>query len=193
MGRVIESGRSDRPAAGPAAPGRADGCIELGRIVATHGVRGELRLRLHNPASEVIGASSVVLLLTSAAGDRQQRRVLSARRHKHNVLLRFDGIDTLTDAEALVGCAVLVPRAALPAPESGAVYHADLIGCAVETVEGEHLGTVRELIVTGSNDVCVVRDDHREVLIPLVADVVAELDAAAGRLVVRPVPGLLDP
>ena len=192
MGRVIESGRSDRRAAGPAALGRADGYIELGRIVATHGVRGELRLRLHNPASEMIGASSV-LLLTSAAGDRQQRRVQGARRHKHCMLLRFDDIDTANDAEALVGCAVLVPRAALPAPESGAVYHADLIGCAVETVDGEYLGTVRELIVTGSNDVCVVCDDHREVLIPLVADVVAELDAAAGRLVVRPIPGLLDP
>ncbi len=160
MGRVIELERSDRRAVGAGQPDRADGCIELGRIVATHGVRGELRLRLHNPASEVIGASSV-LVLTGAAGDRQQRRVLSVRRHKHCVLLRFDGIDTATDAGALVGCAVLVPRAALPAPESGAVYHADLIGCAVETTEGEHLGTVRELIVTGSNDVCVVRDDQR--------------------------------
>jgi 16S rRNA processing protein RimM len=192
VGRVIEPERSDRRAVGADPAGRTDGCIELGRIVATHGVRGELRLSLHNPASKVIGASSV-LLLSSADGDRHQRRVLSARRHKRCVLLRVDGIDTATDADALVGCAVLVPRAALPAPESGAVYHADLIGCAVETTEGEHLGTVRELIVTGSNDVCVVRDDDREVLIPLVADVVAELDAEAGRLVIRPVPGLLDP
>jgi 16S rRNA processing protein RimM len=155
-------------------------------------VRGELRLLLHNPASEAIGTSSV-LLLVAADGSRGERRVLSARHHKRFMLLRLDGIETATDAGALVGCAVMVPRAALPMPESGSVYHADLIGCAVETIDGKPLGTVRELIVTGSNDVCVVRDDRREVLIPLVAEVVAELDTSAARMVIRPVPGLLDP
>jgi 16S rRNA processing protein RimM len=72
------------------------------------------------------------------------------------------------------------------------VYHADLLGCAVVTTDGTALGTVREMLVTGSNDVCVVRDDGREVLVPLVADVIAQIDVAGRRLVVHPLPGLLD-
>ena len=100
---------------------------------------------------------------------------------------------TANDAEALIGCRIVVPRAALPAAGPRAVYHVDLIGCAVRTTGGEWLGTVRELIVTGSNDVCVVRDTQREFLIPLVADVIAEVDTTARMIVVHPLPGLLDP
>ena len=85
-----------------------------------------------------------------------------------------------------------VPRAALPPPGPAAVYHVDLIGCAVRTTAGEALGTVQEMIVTGSNDVCVVRGGGREVLIPLVADVIAALDTAARTIVVHPLPGLLE-
>ena len=81
---------------------------------------------------------------------------------------------------------------ALPPPGGEAVYHADLIGCAVVTAAGAALGTVREMLVTGSNDVCVVRDGAREVLVPMIADVIAEIDLAGRRLVINPVPGLLD-
>ena len=72
------------------------------------------------------------------------------------------------------------------------MYHADLIGCAVRTTAGESLGTVQEMIVTGSNDVCVVRGGGREVLVPLVADVIASLDTEARTIIVHPLPGLLE-
>lgn len=170
----------------------ADDSIELGRIVKRHGIQGEVRVLLHNPESATVVELSTLTLLR-ADGVCEQRQVLSARRHKQGALLKLDGVVTANDAEALIGCRVVVPRAALPAAGPRAVYHVDLIGCAVRTTGGEPLGTVHELIVTGSNDVCVVRDTHREFLIPFVADVIAEVDTTARTIIVRPVPGLLDP
>jgi len=118
--------------------------------------------------------------------------VLAGRRHKRFALLRLEGVETANDAEALIGRGVAVLRTQLPPPGPAALYHVDLIGCAVHTTAGEPLGTVEELIVTGSNDVCVVRGLGREVLIPLVADVIATLDTAARTIIVHPIPGLLD-
>lgn len=168
----------------------AEPLVELGPIVNLHGIRGEVRLLPHNPESEVAAASGSLVLL-HPDGRRETRRVRGARWHKRFVLLRLDGVEDAAAAGALVGCRVAVPRAALPRPEHDAVYHVDLLGCEVVTTAGEALGTVREMLVTGSNDVCVVRDARREVLVPMIADVIAEIDVAQRRLVVHPLPGLL--
>jgi len=175
----------------PAEPNvRDEPLVELGPIVNRHGIRGEVRLLPHNPDSDVVLAADA-LVLVRPDGRREVHRVRAARRHKRFVLLQLEGVTAAAAAESLIGCAVAVPRAALPPPGADAVYHADLLGCAVVTTAGEALGTVREMLVTGSNDVCVVRDDGREVLVPMVADVIAQIDVAGRRLVVHPLPGLL--
>jgi 16S rRNA processing protein RimM len=179
--------RSPRPAEPTV---RDEPLVELGPIVNRHGVRGEVRLLPHNPESEVALAADALVLIRPD-GRREARRVHAARRHKRFVLLQLEGVTDAAAAESLIGCAVAVPRTALPPPGADAVYHADLLGCAVVTTAGEALGTVREMLVTGSNDVCVVRDDGREVLVPMVADVIARIDVAGRRLVVHPLPGLL--
>jgi 16S rRNA processing protein RimM len=166
--------------------------LELGRIVNRHGIRGEVRLLPHNPDSAAVAALAAVTLVRPDESI-DERRVLAARRHKQFMLLQLDGVATADAADALIGCRVVVPRDALPPPGPAAAYHVDLIGCRVSTTAGEALGTVRELIVTGSNDVCVVRGAGREYLIPLVADVIASLDAEGRAIVVHPLPGLLDP
>ena len=165
--------------------------VELGRIVNRHGIRGELRMLPHNPESQAVRAESRVVL-TRPDGSRESRRVVTRRRHKQFLLLGLEGVATANDAEALIGCRVSVARADLPASGPADIYHLDRIGCAVRTTAGEALGVVDEIIVTGSNDVCVVRGPRGEVLIPLIADVIAELDAAARTIVVHPVSGLLD-
>jgi len=165
--------------------------IELGGIVNLHGIRGEVRLLPYNPDSTLIGAASQLVLL-HRDGRRETHRVRGARRHKSFTLLTLDGIDTASAAEALVGCRVAVPRSLLPPAGDNAVYHADLVGCAVFTIDGTGLGRVEEMLVTRSNHICVVRGTGREYLIPMIADVIAEIDIAGRRLVVRPLPGLLD-
>jgi 16S rRNA processing protein RimM len=165
--------------------------VELGVIVNVHGIRGELRLLPHNPDSALLAANAELVLL-HGDGTRERRRVRSARRHKRFTLLTLDGVDSVDAAKAVIGRRVAIPRAALPPAGDNAVYHADLIGCDVVTPDGARLGRVREMLVTPSNDVCVVRGAGREHLIPMIADVIQEIDLPARRLIVRPLRGLLD-
>jgi 16S rRNA processing protein RimM len=165
--------------------------VVLGRVVNRHGIRGEVRLLPHNPQSSTL-LNLPVLLLLHPDGRHERRRVLGARPHKHFVLLQLEGVTTANDADALRGCDVALPRADLPPAGAAAVYHVDLIGCAVRTTAGEPLGTVDEVMSTASTDICVVRGAGREHLIPLVADVIAALDPVARSIVVHPLPGLLD-
>ena len=165
--------------------------VELGRIVNRHGLRGEVRLLPYCSDSETLSERSDLWLIGSD-GTSERRRVLAIRPHKRFLLVELEGVATANDAEALIGHTVAIPRDQLPVPGPDAAYHIDLIGCAVRTTAGEALGIVAELIVTGSNDVCVVRGGAREYLIPLIADVIDRLDPTARTIVVRPVPGLLD-
>jgi len=108
------------------------------------------------------------------------------------VLLGIEGVADRNAAEALVGARVLVRRAELPAPAADEFYYHDLVGCRVETTDGRALGAITATFSTGLNDVWVVRDGAREHLIPVIADVVRAIDAPAGRVVIDPLPGLLE-
>jgi len=165
--------------------------LEVGRVVGRHGVRGELRVRLHNPDSDVFSRIERAALI-APDGAVEWCAIRGARPHKGVVLVRFAAVATANEAEALIGRAVAVERDQLPAPSDGEVFQQDLIGCPVRTESGEELGVVEEFIATGSNDVCVVRGRGREYLIPLIDDVIVEL-RAGDPIVVRVLPGLLDP
>jgi len=147
---------------------------------------------LHNPTSTTLDQLPEVLL-SFPDGVEEPRKLLSARRHKNFVLVKFDGVLTVNEAEALVGCTVSVGSDDLPSLGRGEVYCRDLVGCAVQTEDGRDLGSVCEVFATGSNDVCVVRQGETEHLIPLIEDVVVRLDVSKGEMIIRPLPGLLDP
>jgi 16S rRNA processing protein RimM len=168
-----------------------DRLIEIGRLVKLHGVRGELRMLPYNPHS-TLATDLPTLLVRTAQGVVRELSVSEARPHKRFLLLRFEGIDDADRAVALVGSEVCVRPEQLPPPGPGEAYHIDLIGCSVETEEGKQLGEVIDIVVTGSNDVCVVHDGDHEVLIPLIDDVIVRMDTDAAKIVIRPLPGLLD-
>jgi len=165
--------------------------IELGSIVGTHGVGGLLRFHSRSDLAAAFAAVHTVYLSTD---DRppQARALASAHPHGHFVLLRLESVDSLTAAEPLVGATVSVAAGDLPAPAPGEFYAYQLEGLEVTTVAGERLGAVASVFPTGSNDVLVVRDGAREVLIPVIADVIRTVDLEHGRVVIEPIPGLLD-
>lgn len=107
------------------------------------------------------------------------------------VIAKLAGIADRTSAEALKGAQLYVERGALPAPEEGAFYHADLIGAEVRLTSGEVLGRVSALHNFGGGDMIEVGEGRSSVLIPLTKEVIAELDVNGGRVTVHPVPGLL--
>lgn len=169
--------------------------IDLGKLVRRHGVRGELRMLPHNPASPAVLAVDEVALFGERAPLTRWIRITAKRPHKSFILLRFEGVDTAEAADELVGLHVGLHRDQLPELADGEVYHCDLIGRPVSTDTGVALGVVEEILPTGSNDVLIVREGKREYLIPWIDEVVVSGDefGAEGDIVIRPLPGLLDP
>jgi len=144
----------------------------------------------YNPES-TLAANLPVLLVRTPQGLREIP-VAAVRPHKRFLLFRFKGIDAADQAAPLVGSEVCVRPEQLPPLGPDEAYHIDLIGCSVETEEGTRIGKVIDVLITGSNDVCVVRQGEREVLIPLIDDVIVRLDTDAGKIVIHLLPGLLD-
>jgi 16S rRNA processing protein RimM len=167
--------------------------VEVGRIVSRHGVRGEVRVRLHNPESEILRRVTRVFLRALDHAPEQTLRLLAVRRHSRWTLLRLEGIASAEQADQLIGRALCVRRDDLPPVGPHEIYYAELIGSAVRLETGEALGVVRDVFATGSNDVLVVDGPAREYLVPFIADVIVRVDAVKRVVVVHPLPGLLDP
>lgn len=116
----------------------------------------------------------------------------SVRYHQGIVLLKLAGYPTRTEAETLRGQLLQVPEAeAVPLAE-GEYFLYQLVGLQVFTEDGAPIGRLSEVLETGANNVFVVDGPHRQHLIPDIPDVVREIDLEARRLVIRPLPGLLN-
>ena len=108
-------------------------------------------------------------------------------------MLKLDGIDGVAQAEELRGQLLEIHRDQLKPPEDGGYYHFQLEGLEVRTVEGKVLGVITRILPTGSNDNFLVRDGAgHEVLIPAIDEVVKTVDLERGRVVIEPMPGLLE-
>jgi 16S rRNA processing protein RimM len=167
------------------------GFIELGRVVGVHGLAGEVVTRTTGDSPEGIGRYST-LFWRPVRGAERRLEVESCRVHRGKALLRIAGVGSREEALALVGGGLGVPREMLQPAGDGRHYVADMVGLAVETTDGRRVGTVREVMETGANDVYVVDADGREILVPAVDHVVRQVDVAGGRIVIEAIEGLLD-
>lgn len=178
-------------AAGPAVDGtKAPAFLVVGRVVRPHGVRGEIRVEPDTDFPEHLLALREVTLRKGDAS--MSARVSSTRPHGSSVLLKLEGIDTLDAASAWRDAAVTVRREKAAPLEAGRHYVSDVLGLRVETEDGRILGTVADVLRTGSNDVYVVRSGERELLVPAISTVVLSIDVDGGRIIVRPMPGMLE-
>jgi 16S rRNA processing protein RimM len=109
---------------------------------------------------------------------------LRADAHGNGVLVAFAEIDSRKDAEALSGASLYVARSALPARGEGELYDFELTGALVVTRDGEELGRIEEIVVTGANDVYVARGPRGEVLVPATKHAVLDFDTERRMLVV---------
>jgi 16S rRNA processing protein RimM len=150
--------------------------ILLGRIVAAHGIRGDVLVRTYTDAAEAIGSYGP---LADADGRRTfQLRVV--RVTTKGVVARVAGTSDRNGAEALAGTDLYVARAQLPAAEEGAFYHADLIGLAAIARDGAEVGRIVGVHNFGAGDLIEVAlgGSRRTELVPFTAQFVPEVDLA---------------
>lgn len=162
--------------------------LAIGRVIKPHGVLGEVRVELMTDVPQRFG-----WLKTIYVGERDPRPVAveSVRYHQEFVLLKLAGYPTRTEAEALRNELLQVPEEEAIPLEEGEYFLHQLLGLEVLTEAGQSLGRLTDILETGANNVFVVSGGGGEHLIPDIPDVVREVDVDGGRIIIRPLPGLL--
>ena len=187
---------SDSPFAIASLPSDA---IELGRIQEAWGIKGWVRILPHSADTSALLESSAWFLQPpearfargfSAFTGVVRVEVAEIKAHSDGIVARLAGIEDRTDAEALKGVRINLPRSAFPATPEGEFYWVDLIGLDVVNREGVHLGVVRDLMPTGPNSVLVMeytetvdgQEKIAERMVPFVAAYIDDVDLSARRI-----------
>jgi 16S rRNA processing protein RimM len=163
--------------------------VVVGRITRAHGVKGEVAVIVLTEVRERFDRGAVVYL-----DDGRPLRIKASRQHRGRLLVSFDGVGDRDGADRLVQRDLVVPESQSPPLPQGSYWDHQLIGCEVVTESGRALGEIRDVIHTSANDVWSAVDARGvETLVPAIADVVASVDVAGRRIVVRDVRGLAAP
>lgn len=166
--------------------------LECGKIVSTHGIKGEVRVQPWCDTPEYLCAFRTVYLQKGQASFTVEQ----ARINKQMVLLKLSGINTLEEAVTLRGSIVYINREDEPAAavQDGVFFVQDLIGLTVLDADtGREWGRLTDVFATGANDVYELTDAAGvKRLLPAIRQVVLETDITAGRMLIRPLEGLFE-
>lgn len=168
--------------------------VRIGKIVNTHGIRGEMRIMATTDfASERFKKGSVISIFNDKDELVETVTIKSHRKHKNFDQVVFEGMENINLVEKFKTMIVKFVKDEnediLGADE---FYYEDIIGCEAVTTSGEVIGTVSDIMETGANDVWVIkRKGAANVLVPYVSDFVESIDIDAKKVVIIPVPGLL--
>lgn len=158
--------------------------VVLGKLGSSYGIRGWLRVFSSTELAESIFDYQPWSI--KQAGQWRQIEVESWKRHNQELVIKLKGVDDRDVANTLTNCEIVVDSAILPPLEDGDYYWKDLIGCRVITSQNYDLGTVVDMMETGSNDVLVVKANlkdafgAKERLVPFIDEqVIRKVDLSA--------------
>ena len=163
--------------------------IVVGVITKAHGIRGHVRVQNRSDNPDRWRVDAVVF-----DRDGAEYRVADVRSQGSQLVVRFDGVDDRSAADALRGRELLVPESWLPELPNGAWWPHQIEGCRIVTESGRDLGVVMRVIPNPANDLWVATDSAGiETMVPAIADLILNVDVSARRIVARDVPGLTVP
>ena len=165
--------------------------VEVGQIVNTHGIKGEIKVKSNSDFTETRFQPGENLIVKHNNEDLQYT-VSSYRIHKVFHMLKFEGINNINDIEHLKGDYLYQVRDHEDIElDDHEYYYSDIIGCTVFDDTDTPIGRVINIFETGANDVWVVKGD-KEYLIPYIEDVVKDIDVEGKSIKITPMEGLLD-
>lgn len=156
--------------------------LSVGYVLKPQGIKGEIKVE---PLTDYIERfDELDILYIKEANQYNPVKVMSTRYRGNHVFLRLEGYNNMDDAEKLRGQYLWIPRDQVRDLPKDTFLIADIIGCAVYTQEGDHLGHVDRVIHTGSNDVYVTEGPLGEILIPGLKKVVLDVDIQGRQITV---------
>ncbi|MBX7187244.1 MAG: ribosome maturation factor RimM [Vicinamibacteria bacterium] len=169
----------------PRSPKEDADSVTIGIILRPHGIRGEVVVEPLTD-NETRFATLEDVRVVRPSGSSVRLKVTSMFPHKGRLVIQFEGIATIEDAETLRASELRIPVASLPSLPAGSYYHHELRGLDVRVESGDSIGTVTDLWETGATPVLVIHDAKaRETLLPLVDAFIIEVDVKAGFMRVK--------
>ena len=169
--------------------------LTVGEVIKPHGVHGEVGVKSLTERPDLRFRPGEELWLGPDEDNLEPITIRSVRTHKQGYLVLFDSVTDRNAAEGMRKWKLFIPADRVPEPAEGRYYHHQLIGLAVLDESGAAMGRVSQVIANPGQDLLEVRlssQGGKQVLVPLVEDIVREVDLAAGTLTVRLPQGLLD-
>jgi len=163
--------------------------FEIGKIVNTVGIGGEIKVFPTTDDVRRFDLLDEICILIN--GEMRIKKLIKRRYHKNLVMLKLEGVEDVDSAEKLRGGVIVVDRSdALPLDDNE-YYISDLIGTAVETDDGRLLGLIKDVLVTGANDVYIVkREGAKDLLIPAISKCILNVDIEKKHMLVHLLEGL---
>ena len=165
--------------------------VAIANIVRTRGLKGEVVADLLTDFPERFEGLDTVTAVRQN-GERFELTIEKFWFQNGRVILKFAGYDTVESGETLRNIEICVPESEAVELDEGEYFDWELEGCKVETVEGEQIGKVRELMRTGGTELLVVAGETKEYLIPFAEAICVEVDIENKLIKVDPPEGLLD-
>lgn len=163
--------------------------LEAAKIVAVQGIHGEVRCQCFCDSAEVLDEFETLYM----GREKTAVGVLHTFPRKNTVVIKLSGIDTVEQAQTLIGKMLYIDREDTDLPED--VYFVqDIIGLTVKNAEsGEVYGKISEVYQNGAADVYEIKtEDGRQLLFPCIDEVVKKIDVDNGEMLIIPLEGLFD-
>lgn len=165
--------------------------LQVGIITSTHGVRGEVKVYPTTDDPRRFRRLKEVVLDTGR--EKLNLEIKGVKFFKQFVILKFKGLDNINDIEKYRQKSLYVTRKNAVRLQRDEYFIADLIGLKVQDEDGTELGTVKDVIETGANDVYEVEmADGRSLLLPAIKQCILNVDVENGMMQVHVLEGLLD-
>ena len=160
--------------------------ISIGRLTRTHGLKGELKFHPSDHSDVMVQSGQPICL------GKKLLKIKSIRGINSPFILKLDGVNDIETAKELAGQEVKIAREDFEPLPKGEFYRFEIEGLKVFDDTGKYYGFVEEIVITGSNDVYVVRGEGKEWLIPMIDTVVKTIDLEKGKLIFHCVEGLFE-
>jgi 16S rRNA processing protein RimM len=166
--------------------------LPLGKISKPHGLNGEVRIFLYSGNLDSINKLNSLFICKKEDERPVELKISHLRIHNNTTIIAIEGINTVEEASGLRGSIVLADKCDLPETKEDEYYWFQLIGLNVVTVEGNFIGTVKNLIDREPQSLLVVENDKKEFLIPMVDTIVREVKLDESEVIIVPIEGLFD-
>ncbi len=162
--------------------------LRVGKIINTHGIKGDLKVLPLTDYAERFEELDWVYM----DGNNEKFYIRNVKYMPTVVLLSFKGYGDISSVEKFRGKYLLIDESQRRVLPEDTHYIADIIGLDIYTVENEHIGKVKDIIQTGSNEVYVIEDENdKEILIPAVREFILEICLEEGKIIIDPIEGMI--